>query len=337
MRFAFKTSPQNTTWDDMLAVWQAADDIDVFESGWTFDHFYPIFSDSTGPCLEGWTTTTALAQATDAAAGRACSSPASTTGTRRCWPTWPATLDIISDGRLELGIGAGWNEEECDAYGIELRPLTERFDRFDEALEVHRRPADQRRPPTSPAGYFQLTDARCEPKPVQRPHPPICIGGTGREAHAAAGRPLRPALEPPRRHRSSSGGAELDVLHEHCADIGRDPAEITTSTHLPLDPDGGPGPLAEQAAAFAEAGLDLGIVYLPPPHDPGRARARSPRRSPTPAEPGRSVVTAGRPPRSRRNSRPGGDAPASRTVAGADPPRLHAIAALDAAASERGS
>ncbi len=64
MRFAFKTSPQNTTWADMLAVWQAADDIDVYESGWTFDHFYPIFSDSSGPCLEGWTTLTALAQAT---------------------------------------------------------------------------------------------------------------------------------------------------------------------------------------------------------------------------------------------------------------------------------
>ncbi|MBI3693021.1 MAG: LLM class flavin-dependent oxidoreductase, partial [Mycolicibacterium aromaticivorans] len=64
MQFAFKTSPQNTTWADMLAVWRAADDIDVFHSGWTFDHFYPIFSDSTGPCLEGWTTLTALAQAT---------------------------------------------------------------------------------------------------------------------------------------------------------------------------------------------------------------------------------------------------------------------------------
>ena len=53
MRFAIKTSPQNTTWDDMLAVWRAADDIDVFESGWTFDHFYPIFSDPTGPVPRG--------------------------------------------------------------------------------------------------------------------------------------------------------------------------------------------------------------------------------------------------------------------------------------------
>src|ERR1700731_1214259 len=64
MRFAFKTSPQETTWAQLLAVWTAADDIDVFESGWTFDHFYPIFGNSAGPCLEGWTTLTALAQAT---------------------------------------------------------------------------------------------------------------------------------------------------------------------------------------------------------------------------------------------------------------------------------
>src|SRR3984893_4263734 len=65
MRFAFKTSPQDTTWEQMLAVWTEADGIDVFESGWTFDHFYPIFGNSTGPCLEGWTTLTALAQATN--------------------------------------------------------------------------------------------------------------------------------------------------------------------------------------------------------------------------------------------------------------------------------
>ena len=62
MRFAFRTSPQNTTWADMLAVWRAADDIEVYESGWTFDHFYPIFSDSNGSCLEGWTTLTRQAR-----------------------------------------------------------------------------------------------------------------------------------------------------------------------------------------------------------------------------------------------------------------------------------
>src|ERR1700677_1872862 len=65
MRFAFKTSPQDTTWAAMLEVWRAADDIEVFESGWTSDHFYPLHdSDPAGPRLEGWTTLTALAQAT---------------------------------------------------------------------------------------------------------------------------------------------------------------------------------------------------------------------------------------------------------------------------------
>ena len=65
MRFAIKTSQQYTTWDDILAVWRAADDIELFESAWTFDHFYPInVPDTTGPCLEGWITLAALAQAT---------------------------------------------------------------------------------------------------------------------------------------------------------------------------------------------------------------------------------------------------------------------------------
>src|SRR5438445_7553578 len=135
VRFAFKTSPQNTTWPDMLAVWRAADDIDVFESGWTFDHFYPIFSDPTGPCLEGWTTTTALAQATTRlrvglmVTGNVYRHPA-------VLANMAATVDVISGGRLELGLGAGWNQQECDAYGIDLPPLKERFDRFDEACQV---------------------------------------------------------------------------------------------------------------------------------------------------------------------------------------------------------
>src|SRR5438477_3129802 len=135
MRFGIKTAPQNTTYADMLAVWQAADDIDIFESAWTFDHFYPIFSDSTGPCLEGWVTLAALAQATQRlrvgvlVTGIVYRHPA-------VLANMAATLDIVSNGRLELGLGAGWNEEECGAYGIELGSLRERFDRFDEALEV---------------------------------------------------------------------------------------------------------------------------------------------------------------------------------------------------------
>ncbi|MGA3222003.1 MAG: LLM class flavin-dependent oxidoreductase, partial [Acidimicrobiales bacterium] len=119
MRFAFKTSPQETTWADMLAVWKVADDIELFESGWTFDHFYPIFSDSAGPCMEGWVTLTALAQAT-----KRLRMGTLVTGIHYRHPAVLAnmatTLDIVSGGRLELGIGAGWNEEESGAYGIAL-------------------------------------------------------------------------------------------------------------------------------------------------------------------------------------------------------------------------
>jgi F420-dependent oxidoreductase-like protein len=177
MEFAFKTSPQNTTYADMLAVWKAADEMEVFESGWTFDHFYPIFSDSTGPCMEGWTVTTALAQATSRLRLGLL-----VTGIHYRHPAvlanMAATLDIISEGRLELGIGAGWNEEESGAYGIELGTLKERFDRFDEACEVLVGLLTQETT-TFTGDYFTLTEARNEPKPVQRPHPPIVIGGTG--------------------------------------------------------------------------------------------------------------------------------------------------------------
>src|SRR6202046_493145 len=170
MRFAFKTAPQNTTWPDMLAVWKEADDIGIFESGWTFDHFYPIFSDSAGPCLEGWTTLTALAQATTRLRMGTL-----VTGIHYRHPAvlanMAATLDIVSGGRLEIGIGAGWNEEESGAYGIELGTPGERSDRFGEAWEVI---VGLLTPDATPFSgtYYQLIDPRNEPKPVQRPHPP---------------------------------------------------------------------------------------------------------------------------------------------------------------------
>ncbi|HEV7886154.1 MAG TPA: LLM class F420-dependent oxidoreductase [Acidimicrobiales bacterium] len=265
MRFAIKTSPQNTTWADMLAVWQAADDIDFFESGWTFDHFYPIFSDPTGPCLEGWITLTALAQAT-----RRLRLGVLVTGNVYRHPAvlanMAATVDIISGGRLELGLGAAWNQEECDAYGIDLPPLKERFDRFDEALEVIT--GLLRNETTTFEGqHYQLRDARCEPKPVQRPFPPICIGGGGEK------RTLRAVARHAQHWNAPSGNAaefvrKREILAGHCADIGRDVSEIMTSTHMRPGPDGDLGPLVEQAEAFADAGLDLGIVYLAPPHRP---------------------------------------------------------------------
>ncbi len=264
MRFAFKTSPQNTTWSDMLSVWQAADDIEIFESGWTFDHFYPIFSDSTGPCLEGWLTLTALVQAT-----RRLRLGNLVTGIHHRHPAvlanMASTLDVISNGRLEIGIGAGWNEEESAAYGMELGTPRERSDRFEEACEVIIGLLTQETT-TFSGTYYQLKDARNEPKGVQRPHPPICIGGAGEK------RTLRTAARFAQ-HWNFGGGTpeefahKRDVLHRHCADIGRDPTEITLSSHVWLR-DGDVNQVAETAAALGEHGLDLAIVYLPPPHTP---------------------------------------------------------------------
>jgi F420-dependent oxidoreductase-like protein len=264
MRFGIKTNPQHTDWNDLLDVWRGADDIDVFESAWDFDHFYPILGlDPHGPCLEGWTMLAAMAAATSRirlgclVTGVVYRHPA-------VLANMAATVDVISNGRLELGLGAGWNEEECGAYGIELGTLRERFDRFDEAVEVI--VSLLTRQSTTFAGkWFQLSDAWCEPKPVQRPHPPIVIGGTGER------RTLRTAARWAQHWNFPGGPVDVwlhkrEVLNEHCAAIGRDPAEIITSTQLRLSPDGDVGALVEDAARWAAVGMDVGIVYLPPPH-----------------------------------------------------------------------
>ncbi len=263
MRFAIKTAPQNTTWQDMLAVWQAADEMEVFESGWTFDHFYPIMGDSSGPCLEGWTTLSALAQATSR-----LRLGTMVTGIHYRHPAvlanMAATLDIISGGRLEIGIGAGWNEEESGAYGIELGSPRERSDRFEEACAVIVSLLEHDMT-TFGGRFFQLTDARCEPKPVQRPHPPICIGGSGER------RTMRTAARFAQHWNFVGGPPEelerkRELLSEHCASVGRDPAEILVSAQVHFD--GDPGATAARAAAFFDAGAELAVVHLRPPHTP---------------------------------------------------------------------
>jgi F420-dependent oxidoreductase-like protein len=262
MRFAIKTAPQHTTWAAMLDVWRAADDIELFESGWTFDHFYPIYSDSSGPCLEGWITLTALAQAT-----KRLRLGTLVTGIHYRHPAvlanMVATLDIISGGRVELGIGAGWNVEESGAYGIELGSPKERSDRFEEACEVLTGLLSPQETTTFKGRYYQLSDARCNPKPVQQPHPPICIGGSGEK------RTLRTTARFAQHWNFVGGTPEQfsharDVLYQHCADIGRDPAEILLSTHVQYT--GDPAQTADTAAALGEAGAQLGIVTMRPPH-----------------------------------------------------------------------
>ncbi len=262
MRYAFSTSPQRTTWEWMLEVWQRADAIELFESGWTFDHLYPLSGDSTEDCLEGWITLTALLHETRRLRGGVL-----VTGMVYRHPgvlaNMASTLDITSGGRLELGVGAGWNEEECDAFGIELGTVKERFDRFEEGLAVLEGLLTEERT-TLHGDYYDVTEAMNNPKPLQQPLP-ICIGGTGRRRTL----PLTARYA----HHWNYGGSEpaqfaelREVLHAACARIGRDPYEITCSALLRFE--GGADQLRSDAAALADAGADLAIVAVPKSEPP---------------------------------------------------------------------
>ncbi|TXH26709.1 MAG: LLM class F420-dependent oxidoreductase, partial [Mycobacterium sp.] len=216
-------------------------------------------------CLEGWVTLTALAQAT-----KRLRVGVLVTGIHYRHPAvlanMASALDIVSNGRLELGIGAGWNEEESGAYGIELGSIKERFDRFEEACEVLKGLLSQDTT-TFDGKFYQLKDARNEPKGPQQPHPPFCIGGSGEK------RTLKITAKYAD-HWNFVGGTPEEfarkrgVLAAHCADIGRDPNEITLSAHVRLGQDRDYRKVVDEAAGLGAEGLDLAIIYIPQPHDP---------------------------------------------------------------------
>ena len=260
MRFAIKTRPEHQTWEELRDAWVVADEIPLFESAWNWDHFYPLTEPFDDANFEAWTMLAAMAQAT-----RRIRIGCQVTGMIYRHPAvlanMAATVDIISGGRLELGLGAGWNQMECDAYGIDLPPLKERFDRFDEGVEAIVRLLSQSTT-TFPGQYVKLTEARCEPKPVQRPHPPITIGGRGKK------RTLRTVARWAQQWNAIATSAQewlelKEVLIGHCDAIGRDVNEITCSVNVRIEPDGSLEPVVAAAAAYRDAGADLIIVNLP--------------------------------------------------------------------------
>ncbi|MCH2171796.1 LLM class F420-dependent oxidoreductase [Myxococcota bacterium] len=269
VRLTFKTRPQHTEWGPMADFWLEAEGIEALEGGWLYDHFYPIpphtgpGMDSTGTCFEGWTALSYLAGRTQRlrlglmVTGNPYRHPA-------VLANMAATFDVFSGGRLELGLGAGWNQEESDAYGIELLPIGKRMDQLEEACEVIDRLLTQTCA-NFEGHYYQLRDARCEPKPVQAPRPPLVIGGQGEK------RTLRIAARYADEWNFPGGSPEqfahkVEVLHGHCHDLGRDPSEIATSTHVFVV--GDPAQTAEQAAAFAEAGASHLVLYFLDCSDP---------------------------------------------------------------------
>lgn len=270
MRFGIKTVPEHTSWGDMLDVWRAADEIELFETAWNFDHFYPIIGDGDGPCLEAWVTLSALAQATSRIRigcmvnGVPYRHPALVAN-------MAASLDIVSDGRLELGLGAGWNEQETEAYGIDLLPIGQRMDRFEEAVEVVDSLLSNEFT-TFRGKYFQLEQARCEPKGPQQPRPPIVIGGAGEK------RTLRIAARFAQHWNISFVTPDQfikknEILLAHCESVGRDSSLITRSVQIISGADQDPVEVADEAAALFAAGVDEVIFMLSTPYRAERVTA----------------------------------------------------------------
>jgi F420-dependent oxidoreductase-like protein len=262
LRFGIKTAQQNTTYEDILRVWLEADSIPSIEHAWAFDHFIPLGPDPTGPQLEGWTLLAALAARTERlrlglmVTGNIYRHPA-------ILANIATTVDIISQGRLDFGIGAGWNELETNMYGIPLYPPGERIRRFGEACEIIKLLWTQTEANFN-GQYYQLKDARCEPKPIQKPYPPFVIGGSGEKLtlrvvaqYASIWNFVWGTVEE-FRHKN-------EILNQHCATVGRNPAEIERSIQWPTNYDN----LAETVAGmrpYIEAGATHILLNLRAPY-----------------------------------------------------------------------
>jgi F420-dependent oxidoreductase-like protein len=229
MRFGIFTSMGLQTWPGVLDFWKHLE-----RTGWDIacvtDHFMPNTKEREGAMLESWSTLSALSALV----------PRLRVGTIVLGNTYrhpavvakmSAQVDIISDGRLILGLGAGWQQNEHEAYGIHFGTLRERLERLDEACQVIRSLWTERRSAFK-GQYYQLSDAPLDPKPLQKPHPELMIGGGGE----------RVTLRIAAKHADHSniwGGPQVlgrkgKILDEHCAAVGRDPKSIRRSANMGL-------------------------------------------------------------------------------------------------------
>jgi len=252
MRFGMFTSMGNQTWPGVLELWRHAE-ATRWDVACVTDHFMPNTKEREGAMLEGWSTLTALAalvprmQVGTIVLGNTYRHPAVVA-------KMAAQVDIISNGRLLLGLGAGWQENEHEAYGIPFYTMRERLERLDEACQVMRALWTEDRS-TFTGRYYTLSDAPLQPKPVQRPHPELMIGGGGEKVTL-----LTVARHAD--HWNVWGGPKVlahkgRILDEHCGTVGRDPKSIRRSANMALlfSEDG-----AEQATLFTALTRRFGMA-----------------------------------------------------------------------------
>jgi F420-dependent oxidoreductase-like protein len=230
MRFGLDVAQQRMPWDELVRRAVLAEDLG-FEGLWGFDHFKPMYGDGPGETFEGMTTLAALAGVTSRIRLGLL-----VTGVTYRHPSVLAaqavTVDHASHGRLELSLGAAWFEEEHRELGIPFAPLPQRFDLLEDALEIVTRLFSGE--VVSYRGkVLSLEGAQMRPRPVQEPHPPIWVGGTGlRRTIPLAARfaDVWHAFGTPNTLREASS-----LLDRRAEEAGRDPASILRAGSLSLD------------------------------------------------------------------------------------------------------
>ena len=273
-RFGIATAPMQVEYQDIVRVWREADSIPEIGHAWVFDHLLPIAGDRNGPIFEGWTLLSALAAQT-----QRLRLGLLVTSNRFRPPAMLAkiatTVDIVSGGRLEFGIGAGSRpslpmaRREYDAHGLPYDNFGDSVASLAEACTVIRRLWTEAEPFDFQGDYIRLTGAFGNPKPVQRPYPPILIGGRS----AAV---LRVVAEHADLWNIPGGDIEdvisrSALLDRYCAEIGRDPASITRSIHLAVSYQQ-PGLTRAAIAEAVKAGFRHIVLGLPAPYPAGVAQ-----------------------------------------------------------------
>jgi alkanesulfonate monooxygenase SsuD/methylene tetrahydromethanopterin reductase-like flavin-dependent oxidoreductase (luciferase family) len=228
VRFGVQLQAQRTTWREYEAALAAVEELG-FDTVFTFDHLLPVDGPDDGSCFETLTTLAAMAARTQRVRiGSLCEGvmyrdPATLAKAA-------AMVDQISDGRLEFTLGPAWAEREFRTYGLHFAAPGERLRRLDEALTIIKSLWTEPRT-TFEGRYYSVFDAPCEPKPVQRPHPPIMIGG-GRAGtmrltakHADAWNGIGSA---------TFCAERIAAIRGFCQELGRDADEIEFSAHPEL-------------------------------------------------------------------------------------------------------
>ncbi|TCO40144.1 alkanesulfonate monooxygenase SsuD/methylene tetrahydromethanopterin reductase-like flavin-dependent oxidoreductase (luciferase family) [Kribbella antiqua] len=278
LTFGLKTTPMHLDYADIQRVWLEADELPEFRDAWLWDHFLPLAGPKDGQILEGWTLLAALAAQT-----RRLRFGLLVTSNRIRPPAVlgkiASTLDVISGGRLVMGLGAGGTHQPGDnpavaeyaAYGLDLVPPGEGVERLRETIAILRGMWTQDVFDFH-GRYYTLEQNRNEPKPIQRPGPPLLIGGFG-------DRMLRLIAEhadiwnvpgPP--HNDFGFLAERSRrLDAECARIDRDPHDLTRSLQLIVQYD---DPAASRSVV--RRSIDLGfnhiVLALPRPYPDHPAR-----------------------------------------------------------------